>query len=134
MFVCSFCPWQNVTQIYFINHSFMFEIYSFFAFVHFFALQNNSPTVKFIRIITELAVSDFGSSAFQSFYLLVLPPLPNCHYGRLVWSCYFLTLFFLFIKVLKQGRGIASWNSCSSSACWAGADDGLIIFQGCWQI
>lgn len=44
----------------------MFEICSFFSFVHFFALQNNIPTMKYIRIITELAVSDFGSSAFPS--------------------------------------------------------------------
>lgn len=61
----------------------MFEIYSFFAFVHFFALQNNSPTVKFIRIVTELAVSDWDP-LHSSPYLLVSPPLPGCHDGRLL--------------------------------------------------
>lgn len=44
----------------------MFEICGFFSFVHFFTLQNNSPTIKFIRIITELVVSDLGAFAFQS--------------------------------------------------------------------
>lgn len=62
----------------------MFEIYSFLAFVHFFALQNNSPTMRFIRIITELAVSDWDPLHSSPPYLLVSPPLPDCHDGRLV--------------------------------------------------
>lgn len=101
----------KVIEVYFISHSFMFEICGFFGFFCTFGgffcsliLQNN-PTMKFIRIITLISSFWFWILCIP----VILPSVASLTYLSLWQTCLILLFprsFFLLLKCFEQGGGM----------------------------